>query len=328
MFAASVITHGVAERMVSTAFSPKTEPRPAYPAFSGVLSRWAWVLLRDVILGLALSHSAFPWYSYLGGLVSERACFALTICGAHTITYIAFNGTLQLLENCQWEPLMKCRIGRKTMELPDKPLVKQLLTEAAINHFVTSPITAALLFTVVKWCGMPPPTEPLPPVANLALLFVAAHTFNDFGFYWTHRLLHHRLFYGTFHKQHHAFKGTIGAAAEFAHPLEAVLSNQIPTVGMLLAIGAHPLVQGVWLVLRLTQTYEVHSGYDFSESLVGKLGLTANESSFHDHHHTYNVGNFGAEHTDWLFGTMDHYLRDGGRAGYMEKRKGESKKAQ
>ena len=71
---------------------------------------------------------------------------------------------------------------------------------------------------------------------------------------------------------------------------------------MLLAIGAHPLVQGVWLVLRLTQTYEVHSGYDFSESLVGKLGLTANESSFHDHHHTYNVGNFGAEHTDWLFG--------------------------
>ena len=33
------------------------------------------------------------------------------------------------------------------------------------------------------------------------------------------------------------------------------------------------------------------------------------------------MGNFGAEHTDWLFGTMDHYLRDGGSRGYLQKRR-------
>jgi hypothetical protein len=33
-----------------------------------------------------------------------------------------------------------------------------------------------------------------------------------------------------------------------------------------------------------------------------------------------NMGCFGAEHMDWLFGTMDHWVRDGGEHGYLEKR--------
>jgi|AntAceMinimDraft_5_1070358.scaffolds.fasta_scaffold200021_2 hypothetical protein len=33
-----------------------------------------------------------------------------------------------------------------------------------------------------------------------------------------------------------------------------------------------------------------------------------------------NMGCFGAEHMDWLFGTMDYWVRDGGEQGYLEKR--------
>ena len=33
------------------------------------------------------------------------------------------------------------------------------------------------------------------------------------------------------------------------------------------------------------------------------------------------MGNFGAEHMDWLFGTMDYYVRDGRNQGYIEKRR-------
>ena len=132
--------------------------------------------------------------------------------------------------------------------------------------------------------------------------------------------MHCRLLYARFHKQHHAFRGSVGAAAEFANPVEVVISNQIPTVGLMLGVGAHPLLQSVWLILRLTQTYEVHSGYAFDDTWIGRLGITANGMAFHDHHHTVNMGNFGAEHMDWLFGTMDYYVRDGEEKGYFEKR--------
>ena len=64
----------------------------------------------------------------------------------------------------------------------------------------------------------------------------------------------------------------------------------------------------------------MHSGYQLDETLAGKLGITANGAAFHDFHHTANCGNFGAEHMDWLFGTMDHWVRDGETAGYLQKR--------
>jgi hypothetical protein len=308
---------------------------------------------------------------------------------------------LYVLEQLRFEPLLRCAIGRKASERPSWPLVKQLLSEAAINHLVTSPITSLLVFSLADALGMPAANAPLPSPLHMAGLFAAAHTFNDFTFCacagappaaphataqrmplvadcarsrstaaaadWTHRLLHSKLLYARFHKQHHAFRGSVGAAAEFAGPTEVVLSNQLPTVGLLLAVGAHPLVQAAWLVLRLTQTYEVHSGYEFSDTLIGRLGLTANETSHHDHHHSVNLGNFGArrridvsrslsrarapprrhaadpptvharprltcpaaaarargagaEHTDWLFGTMDHFLAGGERQGYVQKR--------
>lgn len=41
-------------------------------------------------------------------------------------------------------------------------------------------------------------------------------------FYLTHRSLHHKSLYARFHKQHHEYTGTIGFAAEYAHPFETV----------------------------------------------------------------------------------------------------------
>ncbi len=84
--------------------------------------------------------------------------------------------------------------------------------------------------------------------------------FLDAAFYWSHRLLHHPAMYKHFHKQHHEYKGTIGFAAEYASPVEQVVSNYLSTVGMVVYLGVHPLFWLVWLAYRLLQTYETHSG--------------------------------------------------------------------
>jgi len=109
--------------------------------------------------------------------------------------------------------------------------MSSLYMSCVVNHFITTPITAYALYPVVHYFGTPLATAPLEPLATQALLFAGAHLVNDVGFYWTHRLLHSKALYKRFHKKHHTFRGSVGAAAEYAHPVEVILSNQIPTIG-------------------------------------------------------------------------------------------------
>ena len=69
--------------------------------------------------------------------------------------------------------------------------------------------------------------------------------------------------YKRFHKQHHEYKNTINIAAEYATPVEAVLSNYMPMILPVVAIGMHPLVWVIFLWWRLRRTYETHSGFSF-----------------------------------------------------------------
>jgi len=178
---------------------------------------------------------------------------------------------------------------RKSAEVPAPSLLSALYKEASVNHFITSPIAAFGLYSVAVYCGTPSAAAPLPPLPALMVLFAAAHGFNDVFFYATHRMLHSKLLYKRFHKQHHTFRGSVGAAAEYAHPVEVLVSNQLPTMGLVLALGLHPLVQAAWLTLRLLQTYEVHSGYAFNEAWAGKVGIAACGAAFHDHHHSVST---------------------------------------
>jgi len=272
-------------------------------------------------LGCGLAAALWPLYSRARAswTRSDREFYCLVMCAGHTLTYVIFNGTLQLCEKLGL--FAQFKMARKRAEEPTKELYKQLVAEAAVSHLIVSPVVAFGVYDFARYAGMPLTSASIQqPWVVIGLTFMAAHSFNDWAFYWFHRTLHAKPLYARFHKQHHAFRGSIGAAAEFAGPLEQVLANQIPTVGFTLLTGQHALIQSIWLVLRLTQTYEVHSGYHFGETWAGKLGLTANGASFHDHHHTENLGNFGAEHMDWLFGTMDHYLTMGGEEGYLKRR--------
>jgi sterol desaturase/sphingolipid hydroxylase (fatty acid hydroxylase superfamily) len=86
---------------------------------------------------------------------------------------------------------------------------------------------------------------------------------NDLLFYVFHRFFHHNSLYQYIHKQHHEYKGSIGFAAEYAHFIEALTANLIPTFFGGIVLGVHLVVWSAWLTCRLLETYETHSGYDF-----------------------------------------------------------------
>ena len=157
-----------------------------------------------------------------------------------------------------------------------------------------------------------------------------AKVFNDFGFYWTHRIFHFKSIYKLWHKKHHEFTGTVGFAAEYSHPLESLLSNYLPTISGVLFFGSHPLCIIVWIGIRLKQSYEFHSGYCFAGTFVHDyLMLVSGESAaFHHHHHATNQGNFAVPYVDYLFGTMDHWMSNGGLDGYIKKKNRKVKKVE
>ena len=302
--------------------------KPAYPPAGPVLAGALWKHARSIFLGLAIILALHSPYVALSRHFDERSFFLLASFMTHNGTWLLVNGSLLVAEHFEIQAVLKYQIERRKPEVPSPSLLRKLYLQISLNHMLTTPLLMWLLFPYVKRLGVPAPDAALPSVATMALMLAAAHSFNDWGFYWTHRLLHHRALYARFHKQHHEFKGTVGAAAEYAHPFEVVLSNQIPTLGFMLGVGAHPLILFAWLVLRLSQTYEVHSGYEFGDTLAGRWGLTSNDYGFHDHHHTVNSGNYGAEHMDWLMGTMDSYASLGGRDGYLKSRRADAGRAE
>jgi len=95
----------------------------------------------------------------------------------------------------------------------------------------------------------------------------------------------------------------------------------IPSLGGVVLFGAHPLVVCIWLMMRLRETYEAHSGYCFENTLLDKLGLMHSHNAIHhDHHHSANQGNYGALYLDYMLGTMEAFCKTGGYKGYLEKK--------
>ncbi len=131
----------------------------------------------------------------------------------------------------------------------------------------------------------------------------------DSYYYAAHRVAHWRVFY-RFHKVHHRFNINVSIASECIHPFDFIFVS-------LISVAVGPLILGkqlhfyTWLIyfsLRTIESVDSHCGYEFPWSLIKSLPLQI-PASFHDWHHSANIGNYSAWfcHWDIFFGTEKGY---------------------
>lgn len=143
-----------------------------------------------------------------------------------------------------------------------------------------------------------------------AIFLIFEDTFHYFG----HRLLHRPYFYKRVHKLHHEFSAPFGLTAAYAHPFEIAFLGigtvGAPTLFSLLGGDLHMVTVYVWVVIRLLQAVDAHSGYDFPWSLHNWLPFWGG-ADWHDKHHERFLVNYSSSFKWWdiIMGTQANKLR-------------------
>ena len=133
------------------------------------------------------------------------------------------------------------------------------------------------------------------------IIFMAV---DGFWFYWLHRAAHCKdkrmPLYQMIHKVHHEFQIPVSLSAMYAHPVEYGIANHFPFYAGLFLLGdkVHLFTFFFWGFIRAIETHDGHSGYEFPWSIF-RIVPFCTDATYHDFHHTKNVGNYGSFSSVW-----------------------------
>lgn len=186
------------------------------------------------------------------------------------------------------------------------PTAKEQFDCAALvllSHFTVELPQIWLFHPVATWFGMSFGV-PFPPLWRIAMQVSIFFVMEDTWHYWFHRALHYGPLYRSIHKLHHTYSAPFGLAAEYASPIEVMLLGigivGSPILWVSLTKDLHLVTMYIWIVLRLFQAIDAHSGYDFPWSLRHVLPFWAG-ADHHDLHHEKFIGNYASSFRWWDF---------------------------
>jgi methylsterol monooxygenase len=173
-------------------------------------------------------------------------------------------------------------------------------------------------------------TVPFPSVYKMALQIAVFFVLEDTWHYWVHRAMHCGFLYKNVHKIHHQYSAPFGLAAEYASPIEVMILGlgtvSSPILWCAITGDLHILTMYLWIVLRLFQAIDAHSGYEFPWSLHHVLPFWAG-AEHHDVHHERFIGNYSSSFRWWDY-VLDTEAGPEASKRRREKKLAASKKAQ
>ncbi|MEJ2816751.1 sterol desaturase family protein [Caulobacter sp. CCG-8] len=200
-----------------------------------------------------------------------------------------------------WVVLAAPLAGRKIRE--GRPPARQLLVEFAcsIRSIMIFSTVGLISFALFRAGLMPGPyiARGLGPVwfwTSLALMIVA----HDAWFYWTHRLIHDRRLFRTFHRRHHRSNSPSPFTAYSFDLGEAAINALFVPLWMLLVPTQWP-VAGLFMLHQIVRNTLGHSGYElFPATRDGRPLLPwLTTVTHHDLHHAQAGWNYGLYFTWW-----------------------------
>jgi sterol desaturase/sphingolipid hydroxylase (fatty acid hydroxylase superfamily) len=161
--------------------------------------------------------------------------------------------------------------------------MKKLFSNLFVNHFLLAPAFIGVIYLISVYSEFGIDTNYVNYTFTLkqTLFHLSAFVLmTEIFFYYSHRLLHHPLFYIPIHKLHHEFHSPIALAATYAHPVEFLFGN-------LFAVSVGPVLlrtpiylYWLWIVISTIGTLYHHCGY-----LTPFHIPFDHEPEFHDFHH-------------------------------------------
>ncbi|CAB3367611.1 Hypothetical predicted protein [Cloeon dipterum] len=216
---------------------------------------------------------------------NQRVLFGMMPSVVSGVVYWTVSGLFMLIDFSGLLAAYKVQPG--TNQPPSAPRLSNAARVVFVNQVVGF-LFGLVAFEFGRWLNGreidPEVVAVLPSIPTMLQHLMLTFAFREIFFYYSHRLLHHRLFYKRFHKQHHEWTAPIALIAAYCHPLEHIVSNVLPVAIGPVVLKSHPLISWSWFVLVTCWTLTVHSGYHLP---------LAPCPEFHDFHHQMSNQNYG-----------------------------------
>ncbi|RPB23126.1 putative C-4 methyl sterol oxidase Erg25 [Terfezia boudieri ATCC MYA-4762] len=255
----------------------------------------AYARISDLNLHLNIFEKAWAaWYEYMQNDVLATGIMSFVM---HEMVYFGRSLPWIIIDTIPY--FRKWKI--QNTKIPTAAEQWRCTYLVLLSHFTVELPQIWLFHPMCKYFGMSTDV-PFPAWTTIAYQVAIFFVLEDAWHYWFHRLFHWGPFYKYIHKIHHTYSAPFGLAAEYASPIEVMMLGfgtvGIPIVWCAMTGNLHVLTMYIWIVLRLFQAIDAHSGYEFPWSLHHFLPFWAG-AEHHDVHHEKFVGNFASSFRWW-----------------------------
>lgn len=249
--------------------------------------------------------SEWMWDSFRSRIgLDDREIFTITCSIIHFIAYFMHGWLFVLADWYGFLDRYCIRSGKH--KLPSTSQQWLAIRDATIDSIIVKP---ALFYFLFPYVGHFISLKSAPSIYNIFIQWLLMKIIFSTSLFWVHGAMHYFPFiYKNFHKKHHTFHESVAFAAQYAHPVEGLMSASHIISGILL-VRPHFISFSIFLFTQLIEIVDSHAGYDvpwsvlypWSDRYPWGAGARA-----HDYHHSHNIGMYGGGLTglwDSLFGT-------------------------